>query len=125
MSFAKKFPNLNILGTFSNSTDALQAIENNKVDILFHDIDMPELSGAELRKRANQFSVCILITFYQEFAVENFGLGTCDFIETPQKKYRVLSCIGLLLKELSFQSFIRVHRSFAVQKQFNHKITTH
>lgn len=44
-------------------------------------------------------------------------------IVTPQKKHCVLSPLGNLLKEKSFHSFIRIHRSYAVQKQFIRKIT--
>ena len=44
-------------------------------------------------------------------------------IVTPQKKYCVLTPLGNLLKEKSFKSFIRIHRSYAVQKHFIHKIT--
>lgn len=191
LSFAKKFPNLNILGSFSDSDEALKSIENNPVDILFLDIDMPGLSGVELRKKVKHIPVCIFITSHPEFAVESFELETLDFIVkplkfdrfeqtmrritdffemknkaslfessiggdviyikeghdqikvklheilylealkdytlvvTPKKRYCVLSSIGLLLKEVSFQSFIRIHRSFAVQKQFINKINTH
>ena len=190
LSFAKKFPNLNILGTFSDSNDALKVIENEAVDILFLDIDMAELSGVELRRKVKHIPACIFITSHPEFAVESFELETLDFIVKPlklgrfeqtmrritdffemknkaslfessiggdviyikeghdqikvklheilylealkdytlvvtsQKRHCVLSSIGLLLKEVSFQSFVRIHRSFAVQKQFINKINT-
>ena len=190
LSYAKRFPNISILGAFEDSAEALVAIENNKIDILFLDIDMPGLSGVELRKKANQVPACIFITSHPEFAVESFELETLDFIVkplkldrfeqtvrritdffdiknkatlfessiggdviyikegheqtkvklheilylealkdytliiTPQKRHCVLSSIGTLLKENHFQSFIRIHRSFAVQKQFIHKINT-
>ncbi len=45
-------------------------------------------------------------------------------IVTPQKKYCVLESIGNLLQEESFRSFIRIHRSFAVQKHYIHKVDT-
>lgn len=191
LSFAKKFPNLNILGTFSDSNEALNAIEKNEVDILFLDIDMPGLSGVDLRRKLKDVPVCIFITSHPEFAVESFELETLDFIVkplkferfentmrritdffemknkaslfessiggdviylkegheqikvklheilylealkdytlvvTPQKRHCVLSSIGLLLREVSFQSFVRIHRSFAVQKQFIDKINSH
>ena len=80
LSFAKRFPNLTIIGCFADSTEALVAIENNKIDILFLDIDMPGLSGVELRKKANQVPACIFITSHPEFAVESFELETLDFI---------------------------------------------
>lgn len=191
LSFAKKFPVLNILGSFSDSKEALKEIEKNSVDILLLDIDMPGLSGVELRKKLTHIPACIFITSHPEFAVESFELETLDFIVkplrfdrfdqtmrrivdffemknkaslfessiggdviyikegheqikiklheilylealkdytlivTPKKRHCVLSSIGVLLKEISFQSFIRVHRSFAVQKQFINKINTH
>ena len=191
LSFAKKFPNLNILGTFSDSNEALNAIEKNEVEILFLDIDMPGLSGVDLRRKLKDVPVCIFITSHPEFAVESFELETLDFIVkplkferfentmrritdffemknkaslfessiggdviylkegheqikvklheilylealkdytlvvTPQKRHCVLSSIGLLLREVSFQSFVRIHRSFAVQKQFIDKINSH
>jgi len=187
LSFAKKFPNLDILGACSDAEEALEIIENNTVDILFLDIDMPGLSGVELRKKANQVPCCIFITSHPEFAVESFELETLDFIVkplkfdrfeqtmrriddffeirkkahlfessiggdviyikegheqikvklheilylealkdytkivTPKKKHCVLVSIGNLLKEEQFQSFIRIHRSFAVQKNFIEK----
>lgn len=190
LSFAKRFPNLTIFGVFRDSAEALIAIENNPVDILFLDIDMPGLSGVEIRKKAKEVSACVFITSHPEFAVESFELDTLDFIVKPlkferfeqtmrritdffeiknkanlfessiggdviyikegheqikvklheilylealkdytllitaQKRHCVLSSIGLLLKEVSFQSFIRVHRSFAVQKQFIQKINS-
>ena len=189
VSYAKRFPVLNILGTFSSAQEALSTIEKEKVDILFLDIDMPGLSGLDFRKKALEVPVCIFITAHPEHAVESFELETLDFIIKPikfdrfaqaikrieefmeirykanlfessiggdtiyikegheqtkvklhdilylealkdytliitnKKRHCVLSSIGALLKEHHFQSFIRIHRSFAVQKQYIQKIT--
>ena len=190
LSFVKRFPEFNILGFCSNTEEALEIINQNKIDVLFLDIDMPGLSGIELRKKAADIPVCIYITSHPEFAVESFELDTLDFlvkpikfqrfeqtanrifdffemrekaqlfeasiggdiiyikeghnqikvkmheilyiealkdytkIITPQKKHCVLASIGNLLKEKQFQSFIRIHRSFAVQKNFIEKMMT-
>jgi two-component system, LytTR family, response regulator len=190
VSFAKRFPNLNIVGVFENAQDALPILEKEAIDILFLDIDMPNLSGLEFRKKAMKVPVCIYITAHPEHAVESFELETLDFIVKPikfdrfsqsmvritefmeikqkallfessiggdiiyikegheqtkvklhdilylealkdytlvvtqQKRHCVLSSIGNLLKEAHFNSFVRIHRSFAVQKQYIKKITT-
>jgi two-component system LytT family response regulator len=190
LSFAKKFPVLDILGVFESAEDALPFIEIEKVDILFLDIDMPGLNGIEFRKKALEIPVCIFITAHPEHAVESFEIETLDFIVKPlkldrfaqtlsrieefmeiklkaslfeasiggdtiyikegheqtkvklheilylealkdytliitnKKRHCVLSSIGNLLKEDHFQSFIRIHRSFAVQKQFIQKINS-
>jgi len=190
LSFAKKFPILNILGVFESAEDALPIIEKEKIDILFLDIDMPGLNGIEFRKNALEIPVCVFITAHPEHAVESFQIETLDFIVKPlkidrfsqtmsrieefmeiklkaslfeasiggdtiyikegheqtkvklheilylealkdytlvitdKKRHCVLSSIGNLLKEDHFQSFIRIHRSFAVQKQFIQKINS-
>lgn len=187
-SFAKKFPRLNIAGIFDSAEKAVPIIQNEKIDILFLDIDMDGISGLEFRKIAMKVPVCIFITAHPEHAVESFELDTLDFIVkpiklerftqtmhrieefmeikrkaqlfessiggdtiyikegyeqtkvklhdilylealkdytlvvTPDKRHCVLSNIGNLLKENHFQSFVRIHRSFAVQKQFIEKI---
>jgi two-component system LytT family response regulator len=190
ISYAKRFSNLNILGSYELAEDALAIIEREKVDILFLDIDMPGLNGLELRKKILDVPICVYITAHPEHAVESFELETLDFIVKPikfdrfaqtmsrieefmeikhkaqlfeasiggdtiyikegheqtkvklhdilylealkdytlivtnHKRHCVLSSIGTLLKENHFQSFIRIHRSFAVQKQFIQKINS-
>lgn len=190
LSFAKKFPVLDILGVFESAENALPFIQKQKVDILFLDIDMPGLNGIEFRKNALEIPVCIFITAHPEHAVESFQIETLDFIVKPlkldrftqsmkrieefmeiklkaslfeasiggdtiyikegheqtkvklheilylealkdytlvvteRKRHCVLSSIGNLLKESHFQSFIRIHRSFAVQKQFIQKMNS-
>lgn len=190
LSFAKKFPALDILGIFESAEEALPFIEKEKIDILFLDIDMPRLSGIDFRKNALGIPVCIFITAHPEHAVESFQIETLDFIVKPlkldrfiqtikrieefmeiklkaslfeasiggdtiyikegheqtkvklheilylealkdytllvteRKRHCVLSSIGNLLKEDHFQSFVRIHRSFAVQKQFIQKINS-
>lgn len=188
VSFVKRFSHLELLGTFLNAVAALDYCQNNTVDILFLDVDMPGLSGLELRKKLDEVPVCIFITSHPEHAVESFELDTLDFIVKPlkfdrftktmerinefmeiktkallyessiggdsiyikegheqtkiklheilylealkdytllvtnQKRHCVLSSIGNLLKESHFQSFVRVHRSFAVQKNMIERI---
>ncbi len=188
VSYAKKFPALHIVGIFANAADALPLLETQAVDILFLDIDMPQLDGLDFRKQAMQVPVCIYITAHPEHAVESFELDTLDFIVKPiklarfsqtmtriedymemkvkanlfessiggdtiyikegheqtkvklhdilylealkdytkivttAKRHCVLASIGTLLKEDHFKSFIRIHRSYAVQKQYIQKI---
>ena len=184
VSYAKRFPILNIVGVFECAEDALPILEKQPIDILFLDIDMPSLSGLEFRKKALEVPVCIFITAHPEHAVESFELDTLDFIVKPikldrftqtlskiedymelklkaqlfestiggdviyikeghiqtkvklhsilylealkdytkivtsTKKHCVLTSIGNLLREAHFQSFVRIHRSFAVQRHY-------
>jgi len=190
VSYAKKFPVLEILGVFESAEDAVPFLEKEKIDILFLDIDMPGLNGIDFRKKALEVPVCIFITAHPEHAVESFQIETLDFIVKPlklerftqtinrieefmeikikaslfeaslggdtiyikegheqtkvklheilylealkdytlviteKKRHCVLSSIGNLLKEEHFQSFVRIHRSYAVQKQYIQKINS-
>lgn len=183
LSCLRNYPEIKVLEVFSSSVEAFEFLEANPVDILFLDIDMPEMSGIELQKRISQSAICVFITSYPEHAVESFEVEALDFLVKPlkadrfkltiarihdyleirqkialfesslggdtiivkeghsqikiklhsvrylqamkdytlifttDKRYCVLSSLGNLLKETEFQSFVRVHRSFAVQKQ--------
>ena len=85
VSFAKRFPNLNIVGVFENALEALPILEKETIDILFLDIDMPSLNGLDFRKQVMQVPVCVYITAHPEHAVESFELETLDFIVKPIK----------------------------------------
>lgn len=190
VSVARNFPSIKILGCYASAEAALLAIDKQKIDVLFLDIDMPGITGLELRKKLLTIPVCIYITSHPEYALESFQLETLDFLVKPllperfaqtvtrieefmdikrkatlyelrfaddfiyikegyeqtkvhlneilylealkdytllvtnKKRHCVFSGIGSLLKETQFNTFIRVHRSFAVPKQNIHKVGT-
>ncbi len=187
-SFVKRNPIFNIIGVFEDPIEAISVLQKEQIDVLFLDIDMPEMSGIEFRKIAKSVPICIFITAHPEFAVESFELDTLDFIVKPikynrfcqtvtriedylelkqkaslfeaniggdviyikegteqikiklhdvlylealkdytkivteNKHYCVLSSLGLLIKENNFSTFIRIHRSYAIQKHYVSKI---
>lgn len=83
VSYVKRFPFFDIIGAFTSSRDALQAIESNKADVIFLDVDMPHYSGIELRKKAMAIPACVFITSHPEFALEGFELDAIDYIVKP------------------------------------------
>lgn len=188
VSFVKKYPFLTITGVYSSAEEALEKTANQLPAIAFLDVDMPGLSGLELRKKLDSIPACVFITSYPDYAVESFELAALDFIVKPvrgerfektaqrikeyftireksnllqhtlgadtifikegheqiklslhevlylealkdftnvvteKRKYCVLSSLGNLLKEPGFSSFIRIHKSYAVQKNFIDKV---
>lgn len=83
VSFVKRFPKLSIAGIFSSSKEALTALEKEKIDVLFLDIDMPGINGIEFRKKALEVPVCVFISGHSEYAAESFELEALDFIVKP------------------------------------------
>lgn len=154
------------------------------------DIDMPGVSGLDLRRQLQHVPACIFITSYADYAVDSFEVSALDFLVKPvngerfaramarlqeymslrskarlfdcnmggdilfikdghqqiklaltdvlylealkdytrivtgTKKYSILKSLGNLLQEAEFKSFVRIHRSYAVQRNFVSKIGT-
>ena len=88
VSYAKRIPNLTIVGIFESAVEAAATINEQPIDILFLDIDMPGENGLAFRKKMLEVPVCIFITSHPEHAVESFELETLDFIVKPFKFQR-------------------------------------
>jgi two-component system, LytTR family, response regulator len=190
LSFLSDYPYMEVIGAFESPVAALAAAQQQMPDAMFLDIDMPDMSGLELRNKLLHVPACIFITSYPDYAVEGFEMAALDFLVKPftaerfskmmdrlqqhadirnrsellshslgadtifikdgynqvklqlheiiylealkdytgivtaQRKYSVLSPLGNLIKEKAFSSFIRIHRSFAVQKNYIQKISS-
>jgi two-component system, LytTR family, response regulator len=74
---------LHLIGTTTDATQALNMINSNKVDLLFQDIHMPELSGIDMVKILQGKCEIILTTAYSNYAVEGFELGVADYLLKP------------------------------------------
>ncbi|MDO8951065.1 MAG: LytTR family DNA-binding domain-containing protein [Draconibacterium sp.] len=81
--YAKKLPSLIIIGECDDAICAHQVIQNNVVDLLFLDINMPKLSGIEFLKTLKNPPLVILTTAYSEYALEGFELNVIDYLKKP------------------------------------------
>lgn len=82
----KKIEGIDIINTFNNVKDAIFFFQDNKVDIAFLDISIPEGNGLELAKRISEISPCtdiVFITSHREYAVEAFDICAFDYIVKP------------------------------------------
>ncbi len=78
---------------FSNSFEAMQFLQTTKIDLLFLDIKMPDLSGIELLKSIPNPPMVVFTTAYSEHAVESFELDAIDYLLKPFSLARFLkSC---------------------------------
>lgn len=83
------YPDLKIIGSFDNCLEAMNFFSLNKPDILFVDIDMPEITGLEFIKTINNTSAAnIIISSHPEYALEGFQLKVFDFILKPLETQR-------------------------------------
>lgn len=106
-SYVAKLQNIELVASCKNVSEAFEVLNADSIDIVFLDINMPEVSGLSLARSISKETKVIFTTAYREFAVEGFDLQAVDY----------------LLKPISFDRFLK-----AVQKYFDlypsNKVTT-
>lgn len=89
-----KIPTLKIIGSYSNAIDALNCLREHPVDLIFLDINMPEISGISFAKSIHKNSKIIFTTAYREYAVEGFELQAVDYLLKPISFDRLLKAVN-------------------------------
>jgi two-component system LytT family response regulator len=78
-----KFPGLQLLQTFDDAIAGAEFLHNNSVDLLFIDINMPDITGLDLVRSLQQKPMIIFTTAHRKFAVEGFDLDAIDYLLKP------------------------------------------
>ena len=81
--FAKKVPFLSVQAAFTNPSEALIFIRENPVDLIFLDINMPDISGLNLLQQINKDILAVFCTAYPDFALNGFELQALDYLVKP------------------------------------------
>lgn len=91
-SYALKTPQLNLIGTYNSAIEASRALRESHIDLMFLDIQMPELSGLEFAKLLPRDTKVIFTTAFSQYAIEGYKVNALDY----------------LLKPISFEDFTTV-----------------
>ena len=83
-SHLSRIENIEVIAQYKNAIEAFNFINNNAVDLIFLDINMPEISGIAFAKSINKNIKIIFTTAYRDYAVEGFNLQAVDYL-LPQK----------------------------------------
>ena len=89
--YVKKVPYLNLIDACSSPLAAIEILRKQPIDLLFLDIQMPEITGISLLKALQKRPMVILTTAYSEYALEGYKLDVIDY----------------LLKPITFERFLR------------------
>jgi DNA-binding LytR/AlgR family response regulator len=92
--YCKKCGELNIVGCFQNPLEAINYLDKNFVEIIFLDINMPELSGVEFSNSLVKPFKIIVTTAYEEFALESFNFGAIDYLLKPFSFSRFIKAVS-------------------------------
>lgn len=90
IDYIQKVSALELIGTFRNGIEALSFLQSNEVELMFLDINMPDLTGMELAKSLNDPPMIIFTTAYSEYAIEGFNVMAVDYLLKPIEFVRFL-----------------------------------
>jgi two-component system LytT family response regulator len=92
--------NFELVNTFTNPIEGLNFLKNNKIDVLFLDINMPVLDGINFIKSLDNPPLVIITSAYSEFAIETYELDVLDFLVKPIEFPRLMKALNKVSKRL-------------------------
>ena len=92
-SFVTKTPDLDLLGSYTDSVEAINAVKEQKPNLLFLDIQMPDLNGMELAHMIPEGTKVIFTTAFKEYAFESYEVSALDFLLKPIRYNKFLAAI--------------------------------
>lgn len=107
-NYFANFSDFEIIGTFNNSLEAVDFINNNAVDTLFLDINMPMMTGFELISVMENKPKIIITTAFREFAAESYDLDVLDYLVKPIPLPRFIKCINKIMTEFSLKNNTKI-----------------
>lgn len=107
-NYAAKLPRLNVVAVCNDGLEVFRAIRETNPDLIFLDIQMPQLTGIELLRTLKNPPAVIITTAYSEFALEGYELNVIDY----------------LLKPISFERFLKAIDKYEtwINPQFTHTL---
>jgi DNA-binding LytR/AlgR family response regulator len=97
---ATLWPELAICAMARDGVEALRQLESEKPDILFLDIEMPQVSGLEVARQASGRCHVVFVTAFDHYAVDAFEQGAVDYVRKPISAARLVTTISRLKEKL-------------------------
>ena len=123
-SFVNKTPDLQLAGSFTDSVEAINVIKELKPDLLFLDIQMPDMSGMELAHVVPAETKIIFTTAFKEYAYESYEVSALDFLLKPIRYNKFISAVekarqwfGHKLNNQNTQNFQNIQNTQNTQKE--------
>ncbi|MDO8994367.1 LytTR family DNA-binding domain-containing protein [Daejeonella sp.] len=92
-NYVERLPHVQLVKTFTNALESISFLNQEQPDLIFLDIDMPEINGIEFLKSLNKPPLAIFTTAYSQFAPEAFDLDAVDYLIKPIPFERFLKAI--------------------------------
>lgn len=92
-SYVAKTPELQLVGSYTDSVEAMTAIKSLAVDLLFLDIQMPDINGMELARLIPEKTRVIFTTAFKEYAFESYEVSALDFLLKPIRYNKFIAAV--------------------------------
>ncbi len=93
-SYLNQIGNMEIVAKCNNPLDAITSINKHRIDLIFLDIEMPNLSGIDLVKTIENIPQFIFTTAYPQYALDGFNLNATDYLVKPIPFHRFLKAVS-------------------------------
>ena len=103
-SYVAKTPDLKLLGSYTDSVEAITAIKENPADLLFLDIQMPDINGMELARLIPEKTRVIFTTAFKEYAFESYEVSALDFLLKPIRYNKFIADVEKARKWFSHET---------------------
>ncbi|CAG4999985.1 Sensory transduction protein LytR [Dyadobacter sp. CECT 9275] len=105
--YVNKIPSLHLAGTCASALEAQVVLQQRQVDLLFLDIQMPDLTGISFLQSLSSRPVTIFTTAYTEYAIKGFELSVLDYLVKPISFERFFQAVSKAAEYISYTSTAR------------------
>lgn len=105
-NYVDAIPYLNVVASCKNAFEVIEVLQEQEVDILFLDINMPKLSGLSLLKALQKRPNVIITTAYPEYAIEGFELSVTDYLVKPFSLERFIQAVQKVSKTPTSETIV-------------------
>ncbi len=103
LKYIEELDSLEVVGELESAVQAIDFLSNEEeVDVIFLDVNMPKLSGIEFMKTLNQMPNIVITTAYREYAVESFEYDVLDYLVKPIEFVRFLKTVQKLEEKIRY-----------------------
>ncbi|KRB56675.1 LytTR family DNA-binding domain-containing protein [Flavobacterium sp. Root186] len=99
-NYLEPVENFEVIDTFSNPIEGLNFLKNNRVDVIFLDINMPVLDGINFIKSLENPPLLVITSAYSQFAIETYELDVLDYLVKPIEFPRLMKTLNKISKRL-------------------------
>jgi DNA-binding LytR/AlgR family response regulator len=103
-TYIEQLPKITLIGKCNNAIEAGEILDKEEVDVIFLDIQMPQLSGIDFVKSMTKKPLIVFTTAYPNYAVEGFELDAVDYLLKPISLDRFMKCVNKIAEKLNIDT---------------------